>query len=359
MDLGHSLDHPVEVLGVRRAPRGDRALVDRLLGIGHDQLGVDLECRAEAVTGSARPVRGVEREVAWGELFVARSADRAGEVLTERELILDLTILAHDLDLGDALGELERGLEAVGESPLDALAPHQPVDDHLDRVILVTGQRFVALQEIVDVDDLTVDAGADEALTGKIFEQRLVLALAPAHHRCQHLEARPLLHQQDPVDDLRRRLALQAGAVVGAVLDPDSRIQQAEVVVDLGDRADGRTRVATRRLLVDRDRRGQTLDDIDVGLVHLAEELPRVCAERFDVAPLALCVDGVERQARLAGTGQSCENDELVAWEIDADIPQIVLACAANDDLVSHFANLPGREWSGVSPRRAVRDGGR
>ena len=170
MDLGHSLDHPVEVLGVRRAPRGDRALVDRLLGIGHDQLGVDLECRAEAVTGSARPVRGVEREVAWGELFVARSADRAGEVLTERELILDLTILAHDLDLGDALGELERGLEAVGESPLDALAPHQPVDDHLDRVILVTGQRFVALQEIVDVDDLTVDAGAHEALTGKIFE---------------------------------------------------------------------------------------------------------------------------------------------------------------------------------------------
>ena len=39
---------------------------------------------------------------------------------------------------------------------------------------------------------------------------------------------------------------------------------------------------------------------VHVGLVHLPEELPRVGGEALDVAPLALGVDGVESQGRLA-----------------------------------------------------------
>ena len=38
------------------------------------------------------------------------------------------------------------------------------------------------------------------------------------------------------------------------------------------------------------------VDQIDVGLLHLLEELPRVGRQRFDVAPLALGVNRVERQ---------------------------------------------------------------
>ena len=62
----------------------------------------------------------------------------------------------------------------------------------------------------------------------------------------------------------------------GAVLHADAGVQQAQVVVDLGDRADGGPRVAAGRLLVDRDGGRQPLDDVDVGLVHLPEELPGV-----------------------------------------------------------------------------------
>ena len=40
-----------------------------------------------------------------------------------------------------------------------------------------------------------------------------------------------------------------------AVRLADPGVEQAQVVVDLGDRADGRARVAVGRLLVDRDRR--------------------------------------------------------------------------------------------------------
>ena len=51
-----------------------------------------------------------------------------------------LVFARHDLDLGDAFGEAQRGLERVGEPALDARTPHQPVDDHLDGVVLVAGQ---------------------------------------------------------------------------------------------------------------------------------------------------------------------------------------------------------------------------
>ena len=53
---------------------------------------------------------------------------------------------------------------------------------------------------------------------------------------------------------------------------PDAGVQHAQIVVDLGDRADGRARVLPAGLLRDRDRRAQARDQIDVGLGHLARE---------------------------------------------------------------------------------------
>jgi hypothetical protein len=116
------------------------------------------------------------------------------------------------------------------------------------------------------------------------------------------------------------------------------RVQQPQVVVHLGDRADGGPRVAARRLLVDRDRRGQPVDEVHVGLVHLPEELPRVRGEGLDVPALSLGEDRVEGQAGLAGTGQAGEHDHGVAGQVDGDVLQVVLACPANDKPVSHCA---------------------
>ena len=121
---------------------------------------------------------------------------------------------------------------------------------------------------------------------------------------------------------------------IGAVRHADAGIEQAEVVVDLGDRADGRSGVARRRLLVDGDRRRQALDEVDVGLVHLAQELAGVGRQRLDVAPLALGIDRVERQARLARARQPREDDQPVARQLDADVLQVVLPGAPDDERV-------------------------
>ena len=89
-------------------------------------------------------------------------------------------------------------------------------------------------------------------------------------------------------------------AAVAADRAADARVEQPQVVVDLGGRADRRPRVADAVLLPDGDRRADALDRVDVRLLHPLEELPRVGRQRLDVAALPLGVDGVEGERRLA-----------------------------------------------------------
>ena len=186
-----------------------------------------------------------------------------------------------------------------------------------------------------------VDPHPGEALLGQVVEEGAVLALAAPHHGGHDLEAGAFGQLEDPVDDLLRGLARHGPSADRAVGMADAGIQKAEVVVDLGDRPHGRARVAGGRLLVDGDGRRQALDEVDVGLVHLAQELAGVGGEGLDVAALALGVDGVEGQGGLARAGQAGEDDQLVPGQVERDIAQIVLTSAANDETVGHLWRIP------------------
>jgi hypothetical protein len=61
----------------------------------------------------------------------------------------------------------------------------------------------------------------------------------------------------------------------------------------------------------------------------MRQELPRVGGQRLDVAPLALGVDGVEGQRRLARAGQAGDHDQLVPREVEIDVLEVVRARAA------------------------------
>ncbi len=297
----------------------------------------------------AGAVGRVEREVPGGQLLEGAVPVRAGQVLGEGEGVVGLAVLgladrlavaAHDLDLGHAVGQPQGRLQRVGEAALDALPHHEAVDDDLDGVLLVAGQ----VDLVGELVDLAVDAGPGEALGGQVGEERLVGALAAADDRGQHLEAGALGQLEDAVDDLLRGLAGDRRAALGAVGHADAGVEQPQVVVDLGDRADRGAGVAGGRLLVDRDGRRQALDEVDVGLVHLAEELAGVGRQRLDVAALALGVDRVEGQRRLARARQAGEDDELVARQLDGDVLQVVLAGTPDDERIRHREQATGRD---------------
>src|SRR5258708_712998 len=114
----------------------------------------------------------------------------------------------------------------------------------------------------------------------------------------------------------------------------DPRVQQPLVVVNLGHRTPRRPRVLGRSLLVDRDRRREPFNDVHVGLFHLTEELPRVGRQRLDVPPLALGIDRVEGERRLARPRKTGEDHQLVARDRQRDVLEVVLAGAANRYLV-------------------------
>src|SRR5207245_9223677 len=136
----HCAEHPVEVLAPEPGPRRDRAVGDAEVVVGDDQLRVNLVAGAEAVATLTSPVRRVEREVARRELLERQTAVRTREVLREREhltvlVMLLLPLSRDDLDLGDALGQAQRGLERGGEAALDTGAAHQTVDAPPGRVL--------------------------------------------------------------------------------------------------------------------------------------------------------------------------------------------------------------------------------
>ena len=344
VDLAHRLEQAAEVLRTGRGPWGDRTLADARLGVGDHELRVDLEVRAETVAVTARAVGRVEREVAGREFLIGEPTDRTAEVLGEGEdLVVESRIITatHDLHLGDTLGDAQGRLERIGETAFDAVLLHEAIDDDLDGVLFVTGE-FDLVGELVQ---FAVDDRASESLAGEIGEQRVVGALSSPDHRRQHLEPSSIGQLEHPIDDLLGGLTGDHRPVVGTVRHPDARIQQAQVVVDLGDGPDGGARIARGRLLVDRDRRGETLDEIDVGLVHLAEELPGVGRQRLHVATLALGVDGVEGQRGLPRSGQAGEDDQPVPGELDGDVAQVVFARTAHHELIHGRQHRTARCW--------------
>ena len=108
------------------------------------------------------------------------------------------------------------------------------------------------------------------------------------------------------------------------------------------------------RFLLDRDRRRQALDVIDVGLFHDREELPRIGRQRLDVAALAFGINGVEGQRGLAGTGQAGDHDQAVARQVDVDVLEVVRARAANADHVhgQDLARIRGTQRATITRHR-------
>ena len=252
---------------------------------------------------------------------------QAGEALGVGE-DLRLTLARDGLHLEDAVGQRHGGLHRVGQA-LAQLRPHdQTVHDDRDVVLVLLVQHDL----FFELAQLAVHLHAREALGPQLGQLLAVLALAAAHDRRHDHEPRALFQAHDLVDDLLRRLRGDRPAAVEAVRLADPRPEQAQVVVDLRDRADRGARVARRGLLVDRDGRRQALDGVHVRLVHLPQELARVRGQRLHVAALALGVDGVEGERGLARAGQAGDDHERVSRQLDGDVLEVVLAGAGDDD---------------------------
>ncbi len=137
-------------------------------------------------------------------------------------------------------------------------------------------------------------------------------------------------------DDFVDGVVADDAAAVQAGDGAAARVEEAEVVVDLGGGGDGGAGVAGLVLLLDGDGGGEAVHVVDVGLFDALEELARVGGEGFDVAALAFGVDGVEGERGFAGAADAADDGEGVVGDVDVDGLEVVGAGAADCYLVIH-----------------------
>ncbi len=322
---GQTGEH-LEVELVAPVPAADAARRQRQMRVGDHPRRVEEADRAEAVAaraGAHRIVEGKEARLQFGQ---REAAHRAGELGGE-QMFPAVIHLHRD---GAAVGVGEGGFEGLGQ-PLARVGTHlEPVHHDVHAVLGVLGE----LGQVVDVVDHAVHPQPHETLRPQLDEEVGLLAFAPADHRRQDHQLGVFGQGEHRVHHLRHGARLQRQSVLRTVRRAGAGIEQAQIVVDLGDGADGGARVVAGGLLFDGDGRRQAFDQIDIGLFHQLQELARIGREGFDVAPLALRIERVEGERGLAGARQPGDHRQLVARQIEADVLQVVGAGTADADLV-------------------------
>ena len=372
---------------VRLAPRLDGILLNRLGRVGHDQPQVELDHVPESVAGRAGPKGVVEREQPRLRQLVGNRAGAALEALAEDmagRLGVGIRLLdqldregrATALQIGhlDGIGDAR---EQIGSGPqLDA------VDDDVQRRspfqrrqvdVIEAHDPSIDVQPAEPAPSQGVDRGRHRLDDRIVRRARLAPAIASgvlsAHVVTFSLSVGPVLlgvaqrlndghleAKQQP-RSLRQLAQLHRGhlgrfsdditAAASADRLADAGPEQPEVIVNLGGRPHGRPRVADAVLLADGDGRRDAVDPVDVGLLHPLQELSRVSRQRFDVAPLALRIDRVERQRRFPRSADARHDDQLVGRQLEIDPLQVVRA-RAGDDEVAVLA------WGGFGHRSSV-----
>ncbi len=180
-----AVDDPVhELVEEARAcevPGCQGSLGDRQRRVGHDELGIDLELRAESGAARARTVRRVEAEHA------RRHLGQRHAMLGTRELLgVQPSLAVDDRDLDEPVGELDRRLDRVGQSLAQIVLHHEPIDHDCDVVL----ELLVERRNVLDQVGLVVDPDAREALAPQLVEHVAMLALAAAHDRSVDRESR-------------------------------------------------------------------------------------------------------------------------------------------------------------------------
>ena len=108
--------------------------------------------------------------------------------------------------------------------------------------------------------------------------------------------------------------------------------EQLQVIVQLGHGPDGGAAGAHRVSLVDSDGWRHAVHPVYGGLVHAVQKLARIGREGFHIAALAFGVERVKHQTGLARTAGTGDDRQLAGTDVQIQVLQVVLPCAADAD---------------------------
>ena len=194
------------------------------------------------------------------------------------------------------------------------------VDHKFHAVVLVA----VELHAGGNLGQLAVDAHVEKSFLCQLLEKLLIVAFTVVDQRSEHVDFLPLVALEDERHDFllgifHHRLAGE----IAAGLAP-AGVEQAKEIIDLGGGADGASRIAVYGFLLDGDYGRKAGDAVYVGTFERSEHVAGIGGERLDISPLALGVDGIERQRRLAAAAEARDYGERPVGNAHVNIFEIV-----------------------------------
>ena len=283
--------------------------------------------RSKPATGRAGTERIVERKEPGFDFINRETRDRAGEARREGNAFRVFAFLRIGIfDNGYAIGNTERDFKTVSQTIAKIVTHDDTINDHINVVL----EFLVERRHLVNLIEGAVHLDALKTFLLQIGKFLAIFALTTADHWREQIKTGAFRQCQHAIDHLGHSLALNREARRWRIGNTDTRPEQAHIVVDFGDSADRRTRIARGRFLLDGDSGREPVDLIDIGLLHHLQKLPRICRKAFHIAPLAFGIDRIEGKRRLAGTRQACNHDELVSGQIDRDVLEVVFARTPN-----------------------------
>lgn len=257
-------------------------------------------------------------------------------------------IAVDEIDADDAVGQPQRRLHRLGEALLSRRLDCNPINDDVDVVLALLIQRWHLSKPM----NVSIHPYSGEAIGRQLSEQLDVLTFASTNHRGEDLKLSTLVERHEAVDNLLRGLTADELAAHRAVGLTDAGPEQAQIIMNLCDGANGRARVAGRGLLIDGNCRTEALDKVDVGLIHLTQKLAGIGGKRLHISTLSLGEDSVESKGGLARSRQTGEHNHGVPGKVQIDIAQVVFPGASDDDVVTHRCHRRGRARQSRSSAR-------
>ncbi len=326
------------------------AVLDGLRLVRDNQIQVELVAFAHALTGGATALRIVEAEE---PRFQFRNGDAALGASQERALqaifflgrrISSLRRIprtrrtsrsqqeTHQL----SVGQFQCAFQRLAQAAHVLAFQRQAVNHRFNRMLLVTHKRGNIFQAV----NHAIHAGTHKSVFLEFGQFLAVFALALLHNRRHHRNLLALVAHIQIIDNLVYRLRLNHAPTIGAMRHAQARKKQTVMIQDFYHRTHCGTRVTVHRLLVDRNRRRDTAHALHLGVLHAADELARIRRKRLHKAALAFLEHRIEREARLARTGNAGYHHDGIAGNGKVHMAEVMFVRIADFDRLGHAPNI-------------------
>ena len=245
----------------------DCSLRQRQTLIRDHQILIKFHFVTKAETLRAGTKRIIKRKASWLNLINADTTVRAGKTLGKL-----YQFPANDIHRHQTVCQFQNIFNGIHQTFFNAFLYHQTINHHFNVVFFIFIQADLLGQFIHTSINLYTDITA--ALDA--VQQLLMGPLSAPYHRCQQLDLRPFRKLHDLICHLIYCLFFDLFPTFRAMRDTDPGIQQTEIIINFCHGPHGRTWVAVCGFLVNRNRRGQSLNLLHIRFFHLSKKLPGI-----------------------------------------------------------------------------------